>query len=178
MAHLISGSPRSGRRSERGQRRLGAVAFVLMMVTTSGCAATGAERDETCPGLSVADLRSVATKADRIVQGSVLGRTDLQDETTSGSGIDVRVDENIFGTAKASRVAVWQPLDVPDIDRGEYVFFLVAHPGTTTGGGAAEGYDTPASGAILAVEGEVLRRVCRSGRGPGIERSALDAVVG
>lgn len=178
MAHLTAGGPRSGSEPGRGRRPLWGLAVILLLSAVALTTATRLSDGEECPEVSALELRSMAARSDRIVEGTVLGRLELEDGTTSSAGLDVRVDRQLFGTAPASRLALWQPLDVPSLDHGRYVFFMVTHRQTITEGAAVDGYDTSAAGAVLAVDGQRLRRVCRAGRGPGIERGLLTAVVG
>lgn len=133
---------------------------------------------EACPSASLINLRTLASKADSVLEGTVSRRVDLSDGDTRSSGFEVQVGQNLFGTKATPKVTVWQPLDVPEIGEGKFIFFLAAHPKTLHAGKAVNGYDTPAAGAIFAVDGPSLRRVCRDSLGPAFDRDTLEAVTG
>jgi len=120
----------------------------------------------------------LASKVDIVVEGTISRRVDLSHDDQRASGIEVQVGQTIFGAKAPPRVTVWQPLDVPAMKEGRFVFFLVTHPETLDAGKAVNGYDTPAAGAIFAVDGPSLRRVCRDSLGPAFDRDTLEAVTG
>lgn len=161
-------------------RRWAVVATVVVVLgaSTAMWLTSRSTPSEACPSTSLKDLRTLASKADIVVEGTVSRRVDLSDDEQRASGIEVQVGQTVFGTKATPKVTVWQPLDAPAIKEGKFVFFLATHPKTLHAGKAVNGYDTPASGAIFAVDGPSLRRVCRDSLGPAFDRDTLEAVIG